>query len=247
MAPTALSLPTEIWIEVLKHLFATPQITGKSIVEKDLLGTTLFSMLGTSKSLFFIAVEVFYSSNIVLLQRTHLPQLEPSYRLPPRFVREWIRRLEIVVNLPSPCGRCHVCLRGDIYGCTGIKRFLCHASDWSLLTDIADGVHEFPRLTKLVVHFVAARELSQDDLDQLGSDLQEFGGFSLRARQGRFVACCCWSTSGLKLQGGSTGGVGKCYELTTRMRLPAAWDVWTTYTTYTHRERTACKPSEMHN
>jgi hypothetical protein len=122
MAPTALSLPTENWIEVLKHLFATPQITGKFFVEEDLLGTTFFTLLGTSKSLFFIAVEVFYSSNIVLLQRTHLPQLELSYWLPPRFVRKWIRRLEIVINY-----RPHV---GNItFACAGMYADALASSD----------------------------------------------------------------------------------------------------------------------
>jgi len=196
MTPSLAALPEELLLAIFQHVFFLP--TGPIVKVREtndhskrtsnvdkVMEDSLFLLLGTSKALFRIAQEAFYSNNTVLLRRIAVRRKEHRFPgifwLPNVAVRHWITCLQITLDIPAPskkkCKTRQKCRHHVRW------RFSCPRSDWPFLKRIADGTHVFLQLRHLVLHSYAPRHFTLKHTSQLGKVLKALGGMSFRVER----------------------------------------------------------------
>jgi hypothetical protein len=173
MALNVITLPAEILIEILKHLFNFPDRTYRTVVmesmdAKELLEESIFKLLGTSKRLYQTAEEVFYSQTTLILRGT---SIHTSFYLPNLCVRNWINRIELRVKIPAP-SRVRS-LKSQLCECWADNYIACPHYGWSLLQNFAEVHCSFLKLKHIHVVCETSLQMHPQRFQRLHSELEE--------------------------------------------------------------------------
>jgi hypothetical protein len=206
MAAKITSLPIEILVEILKHLFTFPHglhknltfdiTTGEHVRVKEVLELSLFRLLGTSKRLYRAAEEVFYSHNTITLNRVIIPY-RTTFGLPNPRVRHWVQRVELRMRVPTPS----LIISRQSCGCKYREYLACAHSFWGFLRKLGKGEYGLINLRHMKICVDARVPMHPRRFEALQKDLEGLRGTSIPTR-----------ALGIEMEMRRTGGKGSLEE-----------------------------------
>jgi hypothetical protein len=187
VAANITSLPVEILVEIFKHLFDFSDglhktrsfniTTGKYMRVEEILEQSLFRLLGTSKLLYRIAEEVFYSHNTLILNRIVIPY-RTTFGLPNPYVRHWIKRVELRMRVPTPS----LIFSRQSCGCKYREYLACSHSFWGFLQRFGKGEYGFVNFRHVRFCVDTRVPMHPRRFEVLTSDLEGLCGVSIPTR-----------------------------------------------------------------
>jgi hypothetical protein len=187
MAANITSLPVEILVEIFKHLFDFSDglhktrsfdiTTGEHVRIKEVLELSLFRLLGTSKLLYRVAEEVFYSHNTLILNRIVI-HYRTTFGLPNPQVRPWVKRVELRMRVPTPS----LIFSRQGCGCKYREYLACPHSFWAFLHKLGKGEYGFVNLRHVKFCVDTKVPMAPRRFEALQKDLQGLCGISIPTR-----------------------------------------------------------------